>query len=97
MGTLNIYVCYTGKNGIEKGKKVKDRRGEGKRYSKALPSLPVATSSCQSRRHFDMLDLSFLSPSADSIQDRKMSSSSGTKKEDRRESTVSKLAESEVM
>ena len=72
-------------------------RRESEGYSKAVPSLPVATSPCQSRRHLDMLDLSFLSPSADSIQDRKMSSSSGTKNEDKRESTVSKLAELEVM
>ena len=67
------------------------------RYSKAVPSWPVATSACQSRRHFNILDLSFLSPSVISIQDRKVSSVSGTKKEDRRERTVSKLAALEVM
>lgn len=66
-------------------------------YSKAVPSRPLATSSCQSRRHFDILDLSFLSLSVTSIQDKKVSSDSGTKKEDKRESTVSKLAALEVM
>jgi hypothetical protein len=44
-----------------------------------------------------MLDLSFLSPSVVSIQDMRRFSSPGTKKEDRRERMVSKLAELDVM
>jgi len=66
-------------------------------YNKAVPSLPDATKALQSWRHLVILDLSFLSPSVISIQDMSMFSSPGTKKEDRRERIVSKLAELDVI
>jgi hypothetical protein len=74
--------------------KFREKRGD---YSKALPSLPEATRAFQSRLHLAMLTRIFLSPNMVLIQDMNASSSSGTKKDERRERTVSKLAELEVI
>lgn len=64
---------------------------------RALQSFPEATRSLQSSFHLRRLDFIFLSPSVLPIQRSSESSSSGTKKEERRERMVSKLAELEVM
>lgn len=66
-------------------------------YNNAVPSLPVATKFLHSPLHRLIFALSFLSASILSIHDRRASSSSGTKKEDRRDSTVSKLAAPDVI
>lgn len=66
-------------------------------HSRAVASFPVATSSFQSRFHLRTLALSFLSPRVFSIQERRAFSSSGTKNEERRDSTVSKLAVLDVI
>jgi len=79
--------------GCAQKKIVKKKSG----YSKALPSLPEATRAFQSRLHLTMLARIFLSPSMALIQVMNASSSSGTKKDERRERTVSKLAELEVI
>jgi len=77
--------------------RAKKNREKKRGYSKALPSLPEATRAFQSRLHFVMLARIFLSPNMALIQDMNASSSSGTKKDERRERTVSKLAELEVI
>lgn len=67
------------------------------RYSKAVASLPAATSTCHSPRQRAIFALTFLSPSILLIHDMKASSSSGTKDEESSESTVSKFAEVDVI
>ena len=58
---------------------------------------PEATSRCQSDRHSNMLARNFLSASTFSIQASRAFSSSGTKNDDNRDRTLSKLAASDVM
>jgi hypothetical protein len=66
-------------------------------HSSASPSLPEATNPFHSPRHDCILDLIFLFSATFAIQFKYKSSSSGTKNDDSRDSTVSKLADSAVM
>ena len=67
-------------------------------YSKASSALrPDAIWEFQSCLHLAMLARIFLSPKRLAIHDMKLSSFSGIKKEERRERTVSKFAELDVM
>ena len=66
-------------------------------HNSASPSLPEATSTFHSARHDCILDLIFLFSATFEIQFMNTFSSSGTKKDDSRDRTVSKLAVSAVM
>ena len=74
-----------------------EKRNESRDYSSAEPSLPSLTRRLQSCRQVCMFARSFLSEMTFSIQKRSAFSSSGTKKDDSKESTLSKLAELDVM
>lgn len=66
-------------------------------HKSTVPSLPVATKCLHCSLHWLMHDLSFLSPNILPIHNRSAFSSSGTKKEDKSDKTVSKLAALDVM
>ena len=66
-------------------------------YKSASLSLPVATRFLHSCLQLAILVRSFLSPNIFSIHDNSASSSSGTKKDERSDKTVSKFAAAEVM
>ena len=69
----------------------------GKDHNNADPSLPSATSRFQSCRHWCMLARRSPSSMTFSIHLSRAFSSSGTKKEDKRERTLSKFACDDVM
>lgn len=71
--------------------------GESSGQSRAVPDLPSATSRFHSCRHESMLARIFLSAMTFSIHDSRAFSSSGTKNDERRDKTVSKFADSDVM
>ena len=75
-------------------KKVRESEGNHRR---ADPDWPSATRRFQSLRHCCMLARSFLSLATFSIHANSAFSSSGTKKEDSKDSTLSKFAEEDVM
>jgi hypothetical protein len=69
----------------------------GHTHSNASPSLPDATNRFHSPRHDCISVLIFLFSATFAIQFKYTSSSSGTKNDDSRDKTVSKLADSDVM
>ena len=66
-------------------------------YKRTSPSFPVATRFLHSCLQRVILVRSFLLPNIFSIHDNSASSSSGTKKDERSDKTVSKFAAAEVM
>lgn len=76
---------------------IEHRVRETTTHSNAELCSPEATSRLQFCLHCAMSDRTFLSPRTFSIQSRKASSFSGMKNDDRRDRTVSKLADSEVI
>jgi len=100
---MNLGVIKSGARHRQKWYKVRMRsrtvsiRLSPRSHSSASPSLPEATNLFHSARHDCILDLIFLFSATFEIQFKYTSSSSGTKNDDSRDSTVSKLADSAVM
>lgn len=74
-----------------------EREEDARGHSSAEPSLPSATSRFHSCRQPCMLPRSFLSEMTFSTQASSAFSSCGTKKDESKDKTLSKLADSDVM